>query len=269
MTDPNRPLPPIIQEVFAEFIPLCRRIAGDLPYAIAASGSIGKGTWDSRSDVDFRLYTAEELSSLAARPGMWDEYKAAEARWKERGVTIDGIWPRSIKEIDRGIDEWTAGKANPVHLLWTIWGYHLLPDMYHQYIIEDPYGIIAGWKQRLSIYPPRLKAALLKKYTQSLRYWRTDYHYANKVERADPVFLAGMSSKLVHEIIQILFALNQTYFVGDGSNLTFAAKFAILPPDFAARVQTILYPQGVDAYQIQYQALAALIDDTLTLVDKS
>jgi hypothetical protein len=37
-------------------------------------------------------------------------------------------------------------------------------------------------------------------------------------------FLAGMSSKLVHEIIQILFALKETYYVGDGANLTFVEK---------------------------------------------
>ena len=51
-----------------------------------------------------------------------------------------------------------------------------------------------------------------------------------------------MTSKLVHEIIQILFALNETYYAGDGANLTFVEKFKIVPADFPARVHDILYP---------------------------
>jgi hypothetical protein len=85
------------------------------------------------------------------------------------------------------------------------------------------------------------------------------------VTRGDYVFLAGMSSKLVHEVIQILFAMNETYFVGDGSNLKFIEKFKIKPPEFAAKVQQILYPAGPNAYESQYAELCKLIDETIAL----
>jgi hypothetical protein len=269
MAETKRNFLPQVQAVIEEFIPICRHLAGDQPYAIAVSGSLGKGTWDARSDIDFRLYTRNELATKAEHPGMWDEYRDAEQRWKARGVIIDGIWPRTTAEIDTAIDAWCSGTIVPWHLVWTIWGYHILPDMYHQSIVEDPFNIILAWKQRLDVYPPKLQQAIMKKYGQSLRYWREDYHYAHKVDRGDVVFTAGMSSKLVHEIIQILFALNETYYVGDGSNLDFCRTFQLQPDSLAQRVTDILYPHPPDALHTQYQLLCSLIDDVLLLVTKS
>ncbi len=268
MADPNRKFLPQVDAVIAEFIPICRHLAGEQRYAIAVSGSLGKGTWDTRSDIDFRLYTEEELPSLAERPGLWDEYKAAEKRWKAQGVIIDGIWPRTIGEIKSAIDSWSKGNLHPQPMMWTIWGYYILPDMYHQAIVEDPYGVIAGWKKQLSVYPPRLKQAILKRYLGSLRYWREDYHYAHKVERGDSVFTAGMTAKLVHEVIQILFALNETYFVGDGSNMEFAEKFSLRPPDLSARIRDILYPEPPAALEKQYAGLCRLIDEVFSLAQQ-
>lgn len=43
---------PVIQSIFEEFIPICRQLAGDQRYAISVGGSLGKGTWDSRSAID-------------------------------------------------------------------------------------------------------------------------------------------------------------------------------------------------------------------------
>lgn len=265
MTEPARSLSPTVQAVIADFIPICRTLAGDQPYAISVSGSLGKGTWDKRSDIDFRLYTRDPLPWIDIDPERWTGYFAALEAWKERGVTIDGVWCRTVGEIEDLMSGWFEGQINPVPLVWTIWGYHVLPDMHHQHVIEDPYGIIAGWKERLRVFPPRLKAAILSRYLESLRYWRGDYHYAHKVERADVPFLAGMSAKLVHEMIQVLFALNETYYVGDGSNLSFVEKFKIAPPNFSARVQEILYPPPPEPFKAQYTALCALIDEVLAL----
>ena len=265
MADSKRPFSPRVQAVIEEFIPICQKLAGEQRYAISVGGSHGKDTWDSQSDIDFRLFTDQAPSWLDKRPDVWKDYFAAIKRWQEAGVIIDGVWCRTIGEIDAALDGWLNGELKPVDLVWTIWGYHVLPDIYHQSTIEDPYQIISGWKKRLSVYPARLKQAILEKNLNSLRYWRSDYHYAHKVTRGDCVFLAGMSSKLVHEIIQILFALNETYFVGDGSNLSFVEKFKIKPPEFAAKVQQILYPAAPNALENQYAALCSLIDETIAL----
>ena len=149
-----------------------------------------------------------------------------------------------------------------IHPVWTVWGYQLLPDLYHQQLLEDPHAIVAGWKTRLALYPSPLQKALLDKHLGSLRYWRHDYHYANKAQRQDVVFLAGLSVKLVHDIIQVLFALNETYYVGDGYNLAYLARLPLQPPDLANRLQAILYPPVSAAMFVeQRNGLLALIEE--------
>jgi hypothetical protein len=261
----NTVFPTIVQSIFDEFIPICKKLAGDRRYAISVGGSLGKGTWDEKSDIDFRLFTDRELVWASQRPDLWADYFAALEYWKQRGINIDGVWCRTVGEIDAEIDRYFSGDITRVDMVWTLWGYQVLTDVNNQYIIEDPFGIIRGWKERLRSYPPAMKKAILEKHLESLRYWRADYHYAHKVERGDVVFVAAITSRLVNDIIQILFALNETYYVGDGSNLKFIAKFKFVPANFEARVSEILYPGSGDAFRRQYEALCALIDEVVAI----
>ncbi len=265
MSTDDNPFPPQLQELIDDFVAIIHR--WDVGrYAIAVGGSVGKGRSDDRSDVDLRFYHEEELPQRQADPDTWGRYAAALERWQARGTTVDGIWPRRIAAVDAALDAWLSGDIRPADLVWAVWGYHLLPDLYHQTIIEDPCGVVAGWHRRLRAYPPTLKAALLDKHLAMLRYWREDYHYVSKVRRGDMVFLAGLSAKLVHSVMQILFALNETYFVGDGHNLEFAREFQHRPDDLEERVSDILYPCRQEGmYEAQYAAMIALIDDVLRL----
>lgn len=267
-TDTGRVFPAPIQELIHEFVGIIK--AWDVgKYAISISGSMGKGTWDNKSDVDFRFFYEKNLPSTETDPGAWENYNRALNRWKDRGIIVDGIWPRTIESIDAALDRCLNQGVLFTECMWTIWGYQILPDIFHQVIIEDPYGIVTHWKRRLQPYPQSLKLAILGKHLMSLRYWREDYHYKNKVERKDIVFLAGLSSRLVHDVLQVLFALNEVYYVGDGNNLDFAGKFQYLPAGFDRRVKDILYPgNDENNYETQYAAALSLIDDTLALADK-
>lgn len=254
--------PALATEMVAECVPLIRAL-GIGRYAIAIGGSRGKGLADRRSDYDFRLYCDEMRGGAGVcQTPEWAEFAGSVARWRTRGLEIDHVWIRTFEEIETALQSWLEGQIIPVDLQWTVWGYHLLPDVYHQQILEDPWGLAAEWKQRLRTYPPKLRQALVSKHLGSLRYWRSDYHYASKVERGDAVFLAGLSARLVHDLMQTLFALNETYFVGDGNNLDFARRFAVLPCNFAERVKLALYPPAAeDRFAHQRDTLLGLIDD--------
>lgn len=261
---------PEVQSVINEIIPICRQLAaGRGRYAIAVGGSQGKGTGDRGSDIDFRLFHEHDLPWPSQDPDLWKDYFAAEERWKRRGIIIDGIWPRRIDQIEAALNRWMNGDIRPDDLVWTIWGYHLLPDLYYQAIIEDPYGVISGWKERLRSYPPPLRQAVLDKHLKSVQYWRNDYHYRHKVERGDIVFAAGLAMKLVHNLIQVLFAINDTYYVGDGQNLESVLQLRIVPADFAEKVKEILYPTAADPLIAQYRALMNLIDEIMQLVPEA
>jgi hypothetical protein len=253
-----------------ELVPLIRPLAGGGRLGIAVGGSRAKGRTDVHSDYDFRLYT-DGPHGLAIRDlPDWPAFAAAWATWEERGVRIDGVWTRQIEIIDAELNAWIAGTGVPSDYEWAVWGYYLPTDIYNQTVLEDPQGVLAEWKARLRTYPPLLKQAVLEKFGGFLRYWREDYHYRSKVTRGDAVFLAGISARLAHAMMQVLFALNETYFPGDGWNLDMAAEFAIVPPQLAERLTAGLYPgASPQAFEEQYQALAGLIDDVLALAQSS
>ena len=76
------------------------------------------------------------------------------------------------------------------------------------------------------------------------------------------MFLAGLSAKLVHSIMQVLFALNRSYFPGDGWNLRLAEGLTIAPTDLSARIKLVLNPgSDADRWVLQRDRLVALIDD--------
>ena len=231
--------------------------------ALSIGGSHGKGIFDNRSDVDFRMFCDEIVGAPGFRETEeWKVFAQIVDRWRTQGVDIDNCWVRTVDQIETQLDDWLSGRVMPEERVWTLWGYHLLTDLANQMVIDDPSGLIAGWQARLTPYPLALQQVIIEKHMGSLNYWRSDYHYRNKLERGDVVFLAGISARLVHDIMQVLFAINETYYVGDGNNLHYVEQFAIQPIDFAERIRAILYPpQAENVLTVQYEEIMRLIDE--------
>lgn len=255
-----------VHTVVDECLPLLKTLAKGR-YAVTLGGSRGKGTFDNRSDIDFRLFCDDVVGGPKYREmEVWKSFRQIVDRCRAQGINIDSCWVRKIGEIDAQLEAWLSGQIQPVEMVWTLWGYHLLTDIANQVVLDDPTGLIATWQARLKPYPQALQRAIIKKHMHSLTYWRPDYHYRNKVERGDKVFLAGLSARLVHDMMQVLFAINKTYYVGDGNNLHYVETFPIQPRAFAERVGDILYPPRTkDVLTAQYEAIVALIDDVALL----
>lgn len=258
---------PVLNEVIGDILPFFERLDTG-KYAVALGGSRSKALWDERSDIDFRLYHETPLPKPHAASPTWRDYFQIIDQWAERGVVIDGIWSRTIANVELQLNAWLSGDITPEPIVWTIWGYHLLPDVASQLAIVDPYGVIASWHERLATYPEAVKTALVAKHLSSLRYWRKDYHYRHKVERRDTVFLASLSARLAHDLIQVICAINRVPYPGDGNNLRIVENLPILPEAFARRIVAALYPvDGERMYQDQRDLLVSLIDDVERLAD--
>jgi hypothetical protein len=257
-----------IQAVIDECLPLLKTLAKGR-YAVTIGGSHGKGISDVRSDIDFRMFCSEIVGAPKHRETeAWKLFRQAVDRWRTHGIDIDYCWIRTVSEIDAQLDAWLSGQPAPEEQVWTLWGYHLLTDIANQVIIDDPDGLVAAWQARLTPYPRALQRAIIQRHMGSLNYWRYDYHYRAKVERGDVVFLAGIATRLVHDMMQVLFAVNKTYYVGDGYNLDYVTRFAIQPSAFAERIGDILYPSQTEAmFTVQYEAIIRLIDDIARLAD--
>lgn len=259
----------LYQQLCGDVLPVFRSMSKDGRYAITLGGSHGKGLSDRSSDFDFRVYYEQPADAPQWDAAFADLNRFVE-KWKALDVEIDGVWARSIQEVECQLDTWISGKASPVPMFWNVWGYHFLTDIYNQAIVEDPCGIAQGWKDRLIVYPDALRISILDRCSFSLKYWSDDYHYRNKVIRRDPVFCASIASRLINDIMQVIYALNRFYFPGDGMNLHYSRSFSIKPENLEKRVSEILYPgNGPEYLERQYHSLIRLIDDLLSLPEMS
>lgn len=254
-------------ELIAHLTPLLLDLADRGRVAVSLGGSRAKNRADSWSDYDFRVYADRFRGPELNRTKAWANFKAAWRIWEANGVRIDGAWVREIGEIDAALEAWLAGKGEPIEYDWTVWGYHLPTDLAHQLILIDDDGVLEDWKARLKTYPEALRRAVIAKHLGILRYWRADYHYESKVARRDIIFLAGITAKLIHSIMQVHFALNRTYFVGDGWNLNVAKDFVVAVDRLAQRVENALNLRSTNAdLDEQRRQLIALVDDVEALV---
>jgi len=256
----------LFEEICDDFFPVFKKIPDTEKYAITIGGSHGKGISDSNSDYDFRIYYEKPVIPEKRKP-ISEEISQLVNKWREKKIEVDYVWARTIDEINQYIDSAMAGNYELVNKEWTVWGYNVLTDIYSQKIIEDPFGIAKTWKDRLSVYPVKLKESIIKKYSSSLKYWTNDYHYLNKVKREDVTFLASITSRLINDIVQLIYALNEFYYPGDGMNLKYTKQFGKKPDNFEERTVKILYPgPSDDVFQKQYDELKKLINDTLLLI---
>ena len=258
----SEPLASVIQDL----LPLLRQLFSGR-YAIAVAGSHGKKKDDGLSDIDLRAYYEAWIDDTEKRRHLEQEINGKLRKWSEQGVEIDGYWPRRIADIDARLNAVLSGEnTGPDPCIWTIWGYYLPTDIANNTIIEDPRSILAGWKEQLRTYPEPLKKAVIKKHLDSALYWRSDYHYENKVRRQDVLFCMGLASLLVHDLVQVLFALNRAYYSGDGWNLAYLANFTLAPPGFADACADILLVKDPSGLRHQRDRLCRLIDQVEDLV---
>lgn len=254
----------LFKKMCNDFFPVFRKLAGTEVCSITLGGSHGKGTADENSDFDFEIFY-EYPAEHNVRRLAYKEINQLITKWKSKNVLVD-IWPRTYAEADEQLAFWLAGQGKPEPYEWTIWGYHILTDIYNMQVLEDSCNKISEWKKQLSVYPEILKTSIVKKHASSLSYWRADYHYQNKVCRKDIVFLASLTARLIQDMLQILYALNGMYYPGDGANLSYTEQFSRKPEHFEVRIADILHlAKSEDAYEAQYRKMMHLVDDVLAL----
>jgi len=128
----------LYDEMCAECFPVFKKFCLGEEYSITLGCSHGKGVSDINSDFDFRIY-GDILPWQEINVKMKDvlaEVYALVEKWDKRGVKIDGVWPRSVAEVNAQLDSILSGKSEPPRISWTVWGYHMLTDIYNQMIVS-------------------------------------------------------------------------------------------------------------------------------------
>jgi hypothetical protein len=279
------PLPTAISTIISDLLPLVRELVAGR-YAIGLTGSWAKGTADEHSDIDFYVFAEITLPGLQRKAvverwphvqdpsvgGDCDSQWGACITFDYKGYTIESSI-RSLGLVEGVLSECMNGVIRTELATWTLLGFHnhcLLSDICITEPLDDPFGVLADWKARIRSYPKALKKAIIGKHLAAARSWPDNFHYISAISRGDVVYTAGIVQQVLHNMILVLFAINEKYYAGEKRILETLCDLERKPAGFIEDAKTLVMPVAADELKAvqarQRQVLKRMVQDVAALV---
>lgn len=224
--------------------------------AIVLGGSRARGTHTEKSDIDLGIYyrpaTPLDLAALARVAteiddehrenlvtgiGGWGPWINGGGWLKVNDLPVDFIY-RDLDKVTRIINDCRAGRVETVYQPG-----HPFAFISAIYLSEvalclplwDPPGIVAGLKEQVTPYSPRLKQAIIDSF-----WWEVDFSLAiaqKSISRGDVTYAAGCCFRAVICLLQVLFAVNEQYWMNEKGAVALADGFPKSPSHLKERIE--------------------------------
>lgn len=253
--------------------------------AMVLGGSHASGTQRPDSDIDIGLYYHEGqpldidqlraiASSLNDTPqptvtelGGWGTWVNGGAWLTIGGQRVDWLY-RDIGFVSSTIDDCNAGHIRSDYWQQTAYGFHSFMYCTETAIcrpLYDPHQVIERLKAKVAHYSPQLRQAILKNFLWSARF--TLDNTSKPASRGDVYIVTGCLARAIHCLVQVLYALNETYYLSEKTLAADLRSFRLQPDQFLERISAILGTPGISSAPLQ-EALAqteALYHELATL----
>jgi len=260
--------------------------------AVVLGGSWASGRQRPDSDVDLGLcYRADDPLDVGAvreiarrlndtpEPvvtdlGIWGQWVNGGAWLTIEGQRVDFLY-RDLDFMTATIDDVLTASGRSRSDFWQQAPYGFHPQIYCAearcwYALWDPEGIVAALKEKVAVYPEVMKRRAVSGWL-----WGAQFTAANAKrapERGEAYLVAGYLTRAATELIQALYALNETFYMNDKYVYRDVAEFEIVPRDFMARVDALMNGDGspadlrrrLDAAQALHAEMLALAGDLYT-----
>jgi predicted nucleotidyltransferase len=248
--------------------------------AVVLGGSRARATHTETSDIDLGIYyypsTPIDLVALTRlateiddehRPdlvtgfGGWGPWINGGGWLKVRGVPVDFLY-RDLDKVTRIVNDCRDGRIETVYQPGHPFGF--VSSIYLAEValcrpLWDPHGTVENLKRQVIPYPPGLKKAILDAFL-----WEVDFSllFARKsISRGDVTFAAGSSFRAVTCLLQVLFAINEQYWMNEKGALAIADQFQKSPARLKERIENAFSRLNNDG-----PSIAAVIQDLQTIV---
>jgi len=226
--------------------------------AIVLGGSRARGTHHKNSDIDIGIYYDSD-DSLDIK-GLQKVAEAIDDNPRDNILTNIGEWGvwingggwltvnnravdllyRDIKKVSDVINQCLQGDLTidyyPGHPHGFINAIYL-SEIALSKVLWDPHGVIAHLKGTTVPFPEKLKIALINKFL-----WEASFSIeaARKgIVKQDLSYVSGCLFRSISCVNQVLFALNECYWMNEKGALNIADSFPIGPKDFKNRVNQV------------------------------
>ena len=251
--------------------------------AVTLGGSWARGTAEKNSDLDVGIYywsskppsvktlreLARDLDAEVCRAevtdfGEWGPWVNGGAWLRIRGLKVDWLY-RDLERVSKVIEDCRRGVVTCDYYLGHPHGFHnhiYLAEVHYGRPLHDPSGVLAELKKSIAAYPEQLKQALVSKYLYDANFMLELAR--STASRGDVFHVAGCLFRCAAALVQVLFALNETYFMNEKGAVSTVDYLSIKPPSFSSRITGILSRPGdvSDALQARVDEMASLIAET-------
>ncbi len=200
--------------------------------SIAIAGAHAKGVADKDSDIDIYLFTDSPKSFDERREIISAFCDEGTSPWVREelnmpwGGSMDFMYEgtpvevviRLFSDMEQKVNRAINGEFDIIPQTWTSNGYYTyiaLSELDFLKAVSDPDNRLAKMKQSIAVYPPKLKKAIIDTFFGRAWTWIGNFHYDTAVNRGDILFTAPIVLHTVLDLVQVIFALNETYFTGD------------------------------------------------------
>lgn len=252
MTQLSPPKQSILDNIIADLANL-RNVQA---VVLGGSHATGRATLDSDLDIGIYYYEAspfsiEDIRAVALKYSI--EQSAVVTGFYEWGPWVNGgAWINSkVGKIDflyKNIDQVksTIDKAHQ-----GIWEKHfeqqppygfssliMLGETAIALPLYDPTSILVGLKGMVRNYPSQLKEAVIQQSLWSAEFsiWHADIF----LKSLDVYNIVGCLTRAVKNIVDVLFAANEIYPLGDKRAIEVLTGAKTLPPEFIVKIEAIL-----------------------------
>jgi len=112
-----------------------------------------------------------------------------------------------------------------------------LASIQGMHAFHDPKGYLADMKTRISVYPDSLRNAILSSCLPKID---DEEDFIRAIRRKDVLFYHATLDLALDRFLQVLFALNRTYFPSRKRSLEFIRGFSIKPVDCDERLERVV-----------------------------
>lgn len=256
--------------------------------AVALGGSWARGEAHPDSDVDLGVYYRphrppsvaalnelardlddRHLPDLVTDFGEWGPWIDGGGWLVIEGRRVDWLY-RDLDLVSRTIEECGMGRTSSHYQPGHPHGFHThiyAGEVHHCRVLHDPQGELAALKTLTAGYPPALKRALVQKFL-----WEAGFALETcrkPAERGDPFYVSGCLFRCAACLVQVLFALDERYFVNEKGSVRAAGSLARCPDGFEETVSSVLANPGKEPARLResvrrFEELVAAVREVST-----